>query len=271
MWKVLLFLSSVWATDPVTTAIEKAQSLALKKDRTGAAKVLSQAIDEAAPPLRGRSRLIEAQVGIGKMFFTDKGQKLFESGQSSMYETPEIAMNHYRDSLALEGDNLLLIDNITRIQLAKQDCAAAAQTIQKARALYPYAPEPAVLELRTLICQKNFESFREKMKSIPTLERGQEAFVRYLVAQDLLQQKMWRKASDVLTKVSEDEPLFPETYYWLSRAGQETGADIEPSAQKYISLCKGLTVRERKKYSLEPRLCVNLKEVEDELAKKTAL
>lgn len=271
MWKVVFLIATVWAADPIATAIERAQALALKKDRAAAAEVLNQAIEATTPPLKGRARLIESQASIAKMFFTDKGQKLFESGQSAMYENPDIALNQYREAAKLEGDNLLLIDNIARILLAKQDCGGAVQSLEKARTLYPYAAEPAVLELRALVCQKNFEAFREKMKSAPTLEKGQDAFVQYLVAQDLLQQKMWRKASEVLNKVSEDEPQFPETYYWLTRAGQEIGRDTENWAQKYVSLCKGITVRERKRFSLEPRLCTNLKEVEDELAKKAEI
>lgn len=271
MWKAFFIIATVFASDPIHTAIEKAQALAVKKDRAGAAKVLNQAIENTTPPLRGRSRLIEAQIGIAKLFFTDKGQKLFEAAQSSMYDNPDIALNQYREAMNLEGENLLVVDNIARIQLAKLDCAGAGQTLQAARKLYPYAPEPAVLELRALVCQKNFETFREKVKSTPPLDKGQDAYVQFLVAQDLMQQKMWRKASDVLTKVSEEEPLFPETYYLLMRAGQEIGRDTEPWAQRYISLCKGITSRERKKFSLEPRLCVNIKEVEDDLAKKTDL
>ena len=271
MWSALLFSIAAYASDPVSVAIEKAQSLAVKKDRAGATKVLNQAIEATTPPLKGRSRLIETQMNIAKIFFTDKGQKLFEAGQSAMYENPDIALNHYRDATVLEGENILLIGNIARIQLAKQDCAGAAQTVKKARQLYPHASEPAVLELRALVCQKDFEAFREKIKSTPPLDKGQDAYVQYLVAQDLLQQKMWRKASDILTRVSEEEPHFPETYYLLLRAGQEIGRETEPWAQRYVSLCKGLTARERKKFSLEPRLCVNMKEVEDELAKKTDL
>lgn len=266
-----ILISSLLNADPVTSAVEEAQGLALKKNRQEAAQVLNKAIEAAAPPLRGRSRLIDVQAGIAKVFFTDKGQKLYELGQSTMYESPDLAMNQYKEALALEDNNILILDNMARIQLSKGDCAGAVQTLQKARALFPFAPEPAVLELRALVCQKNFEAFREKIKALPALEKEQEPFVQYLVAQDFLQQKMWRKATDILVKVSEEEPQFPEAYYLLTRAGAELSRDTDGAAQKYVSLCKGLTLRVRKRFSLEPRLCVNVKEVEDELAKKTDL
>ena len=268
MW-IVLFSTFLWAADPVTTAIDQSQSLALKKDRQKAAAVLSQAIGETRPPLKGRARLIETLDNIAKVFFTDKGQKLFELGQSAMFENPEMALGQYREALTLEGDNILILDSIAKVQLGKADCAGAATTVQKARALDPYAGEPAVLELRTLVCQKNFDDFRAKLKLLPPVEKSQDWFVQYLVGQDFLQQKMWRKATEVLLKVSEEEPQFPEPYYWLTKAGTEAGRDTDPWAEKYVSLCKGISLRARQRFSLEPRLCVNAKEVEDELAKKS--
>ncbi|MGZ3722254.1 MAG: tetratricopeptide repeat protein [Bdellovibrionales bacterium] len=270
---ILIFtlIANMWAADPISTAIEQAQSLALKKNRQEATAVLNKAIAAAAPPLRGRGKLIETEGAIAKVFFTDKGQRLYESGQSTMYDTPDAALNQYKEALTFEDNNILILDNIARVQLAKQDCAGAQATLQKVFAMYPFASEPAILELRTLICLKNFEAFRERLKALPTLEKGQEFYVQLLVAQDLLQQKMWRKASDILQKVAEEDPKYPETYYYLTKAGQELGHDIEGWAAKYISLCKGVALRERKHYSLEPQICAGTKEIEDVLSKKADL
>lgn len=268
---VFSLIANIWAADPISTAIEQAQSLAVKKNRREATAVLNKAIIAAAPPLRGRSKLIEAELSIAKVFFTDKGQRLYESGQSTMYDTPDTALNQYKEALTFEDNNILILDNIARVQLAKQDCNGAQATLQKVFALYPFASEPAILNLRALICLRNFEVFREKLKTLPALEKGQEFYVQVLVAQDLLQQKMWRKASDILQKVSEEDPKYPETYYFLTKAGLELGHDVEGWAAKYISLCKGVTLRERKHYSLEPQLCSATKEIDDVMSKKTDL
>jgi predicted Zn-dependent protease len=270
---VFSLIANLWASDPISSAIEQAQAAALKKNRAEATTILNKAIDAAAPPLRGRAKLIEAEASIAKVFFTDKGQRLYEAGQSSMYDTPDAAMNQYKEALTFEDNNILILDNMARIQLAKQDCAGAATTMQKTRALYPFASEPAVLELRTLLCQKNSELFHEKARTLPTLEKGQDLYLLFFAGQDLLQQKMWRKASDVLQKVVDEDPKFPEPYYFLTKAGAELGRDIEPAATKYLSLCKGVTARERKRYSLEPQICAQsqVKELEDVLSKKTDL
>ena len=87
--------------------------------------------------------------------------------------------------------------------------------------------------------------------------------------QDSLLQKFSRKAFDAALKVTEEQPGFPEPYFVLVKSGTELNRDVEPYLQKYVSLCKAVTIRERKRYSLEPRLCLNLKEAEDELAKKS--
>ena len=78
-----------------------------------------------------------------------------------------------------------------------------------------------------------------------------------------------KKAFDAETKIAEEQPGFPESFYVLAKAAAELNKETDVYLQKYISLCKALTFRERKKYSLEPKMCANLKEAEDELAKKS--
>ena len=264
-------IANLWASDPVSTAIEQAQAAAVRKNRLEAVTILNKAIAAAAPPLRGRVKLIETENAIAKIFFTDKGQRLFEAGQSSMYDSPDTAMNQYREALNLEDNNILVLINIARLQMIKQDCAGAQVTLAKARSLYAYAPDAALLELRTVICQKNFEVFREKLKSLPALEKGQEMYLQYFNAQDLLQQKMWRRASEILQKVSDEDPKFPEPYIYLAKAGEELGRDVEAFQTKYVSLCKNVSLRDRKRYAMEPLLCAQAKEVENALSQKVDL
>ena len=133
-----------------------------------------------------------------------------------------------------------------------------------------FRAETALLELRAALCQKNVETFREKLKSLPALEKGQEIFVQYYSAQDFLQQKMWRRASEILQKVSEEDPKFPETYHYLAKAGEELGRDVEQWQTKYVALCKGVSLRDRKRYAMK-QLCAQAKEVESALSKKTDL
>lgn len=260
-----LISSSAWGLDVVGAAVEQAQTWAVKKNRAEACSVLRRAI---ADNPKSAAKIVETLNQLSKVFFTDKGQKAFEAGQAVMFDNPDLAMNEFRRSLELEDNNLVVLTAIARIQVAKQDCRAAVETLTTARKLNPLSGEAAVLELRALLCSENNELLRDRMKSLPLLAKSEEGLVQYITAQDLLLQGQAKKANELLVKVSEENPQFPETYYYLARAGAELKKDVEMWQQKYVSLCKAVTVRERKKFSLEPRLCFALKEVEDELSRK---
>jgi predicted Zn-dependent protease len=271
MWLIsLLVIFSAQALDPVQTAIEHAQGLALKKNRKEACATLQEALTNTpAPAKSSRTKLSEALSQISKVFFTDKGQKAYESGQSMMFDNPDMALVQFRDALTLEDGNIAVLASIAKIQLMKQDCEGARATIEKARLINPVAAEPAVLELRTLVCEKRFEGLREKARQLPALDKWEEQYVQYILAQDALHNETPKKAFEALNKIVEEQPQFPESYLYLARAGSELKKENEPWLQKYISLCKAVTAKERKRYSLEPRLCANMKEAEDELAKKS--
>ena len=261
----------VGATDPSASAIEKAQALVLKKNRVEACAVLRRAWGELPAYSKARIKISEALNQISKMFFTDKGQKIFEAGQASMWITPDMALAQFNEALALEDKNIQVLNNLARVQLIKQDCDGAIQSLLTARTLNPAAADSAVLELRAYQCKQNFELLREKAKSLPTLDKWEESYVQYLLAGDALQQKLFKKAYDSLSKISEENPQFPESYLLLAKAATELNRDSEPFLEKYVSLCKAAGPREKKKFALEPHLCSQLKEAEDELAQKKTI
>lgn len=270
MWFLLLIALNVQALDTTAASVEQAQTLALKKNRKDACATLVRALNALPAPAKGaRTKLTDALQQLSKVFFTDKGQRTFESGQSQMFENPEVALAQLKEALAIEDDNIVILNSLAKIQLVKQDCDGAAASLARARALNPLAGETAVLSLRTLLCQNNITEMRDRAKALPTLEKWEDQFVRYLMAQESLQAGSAKKAFDSLSRVAEEQPQFPETYFYLARANSEMERDNEPQLQKYISLCKAVTAKERKRFSLEPRLCAHLKEAQDELAGKS--
>lgn len=269
---ILLLTWQAYAADPISTAIEQAQGMALKKNRKESCAILNRAFQNTPAQMRGRSKLIETLHQVSKVFFTDKGQKLFEAAQVMLFENPDMALTQLREAQILEDENILVLGNLARAQIIKQDCDSALVTLEMARALNPHAAESALLELRALLCAKRFELFQTKLKlaSAPggtgNGERWDQAFGQYLSAQEQLRQNATNKAFELLSKVTEDFPQFPEAYYYLARAGQSLERDAVPWLQKYSSLCKGVTLRERKKFSLEPQLCLKMREVDEELS-----
>lgn len=269
LYLFLTLLTSAFAADSVTSAIDQAQAFALKKNRQEACSVLQRALSTTPTALKSRAKLTESLTQIATVFFTDKGQKAFESGQALLWDSPDMALTQFRQALELEDNNIQLLGSVARVQLLKMDCEGALASVQTARKINPYDAEIAVLEVRGHICAMKYDLAREKIKTLPPLDKWQASYVQFLGAQDSLLQKFPRKAFDAALKVTEEQPGFPEPYFVLVKSGTELNRDVEPYLQKYVSLCKAVTIRERKRYSLEPRLCLNLKEAEDELAKKS--
>lgn len=265
---LLLFNSALAgaATDSISSTIEQAQALALKKNRKEACALLNRAYQATPSQVRGRSKILETLNQISKVFFTDKGQKLFESGQVMLYENADMALTQLREAQGLEDENILILSHVARAQIIRGECDGALLNIEMARSLNPFATEPAVLELRALLCAKRYDQFRDKAKSITSSDKWDQGFIQYLQAQEHLRLNASHKAYEMLLKVTDEFAQFPEGFYQLAKAGKALDKDVLPWLQKYSVLCKGVTFRERKKFGYEPQLCTRMKEVDEELA-----
>lgn len=259
------------ALDPAAAAIDQAQALVRKKDRLGACAILNRAFaDTPSFAKSNRARLAEALSQMSRIFFSDKGQRAFESGQSMMFENPEMALAQFHEALTNEDHNLALLENIAKIHLLRQECDLAGAEVTKGRALNPLAAEVALLELRLSSCPKPTSQLpSEKVRALPTLDKWQDSYVQYLQSEAALEGQAFKKALDLATRVTEAAPQFPAAYLVLGYASAGLGRDPEPALKRYIALCKAIGPRDRRRFSLEPRLCTHQKEVEDELAKKT--
>lgn len=270
MWIISALFSLALALDPGNGAgisvIEQAQALALKKNRTEACAVLKRALATSSAPA-ARAKLKEALQQISRVPFTDKGQRNFEGGQAVLFENPELALTQFKDALTLEDGNVAVRLGLARVYVIRNDLDAARTELKLARELNPYDSEVALLDARAMVGQKNFELSRERLKGVPAADRWQEAFASYLQAQDYLQQGQGARAAEILNRVIGEAPKFPEAHYYLARADRPRAA--ESHLRHYVGLCRTLTARDRRTFALEPRLCANQKEAEDELAKKS--
>lgn len=264
----LFFSVMARASDLVQPSIDQAQALALKKNRVEACAILQKTIQALPNGGKGRSKLAESIKHISTVFFTDKGQRQFEAGLAVMWESPDIALEQFKQALELEDQNTLVLSNIARIQIMKQDCEQASVNISAARKLNAFDGDLIVLDARANTCLGKYEILRDKNKT-QGLDKWQQAMLWQLQAQENLEQKSWRKAHELAQKVAQELPGFPEAQFVLLKAGSELGKDVDEATQRYITLCKAITNKERKQFSLEPRLCASLKDVENEFGKKT--
>lgn len=251
--------------------IEQAQEKALQKHRQEACVILNQAIEAAKSQPKQRTKLIEFLDSVSTQFFTDKAQRLYQSAQSVLFDTPDLAITRLKEALEGEDENVLVNLALARAYLFKGDYSSAEKVLSKAKELHPAHWDASVLQLTLLTAQKKFEVVRESLRVLsPPVDKSQEIYVKQIVAQDFMDQEMTAKAVETLTKATELDANYPEAYYFLTRAAQALGTPNEEWARKYVSLCKGLDAKVRRKYANEPALCSRLKEVEDELSKKPA-
>jgi len=258
---------SAGAGDPVTATIEQAQSYALKKNRDEAAALLRRAIDVTASRT-ARVRLRETLHQIARVFFTDQGQRAFETGQTILFENPDAALIRLREAAALENGNLSVRLALIKVYLLKQDCAAARSEVVSARALDPADGDGFALEARAFACDHQPLLHHDVTAAPSSLTRWQEQFVAYVHARESLHQGSPARAAESLARVAAEFPRFPEARFYLARAEAAAGGGGEDALRKYVGLCKVITGRDRREYGLEPRVCSHQKEAEDELAKK---
>jgi hypothetical protein len=263
-----LICALLHAADPTAVAIARAQDAAIRKDRAQASSILREALQHTGSRT-ARQRIGEALAQVTRIFFTDQGQRAFETGQTALQDSPEAALPAFREALRLEDGNVAVRLGLARYHLVRQDCAAAASEVAEARRLDPLDGDAAALDLRVMICQHSFTGLREKVRRLPPLTKWQSSFVAYVQAREMLEQGANRRAAEALGRVVADFPRFPEARFYLSRA-DATRASGEDSLRRYVALCRSFTGRDRREFALEPRACVHQKEAEDELAKKPA-
>ena len=265
---LLLIFSRARAADSVGVVIDRAQTLAAAKKRGEATAMLRRALD-ANTPRAQRARLREALGQVARVFFTDQGQRAFETGQAELFENPDAAAVRLRDALTHEDGNVVVRLTLAKFYLLKQNCAAARAEITGVRAMNPEDADAAALELRAMACDHAYNGMREKVRALPPLGRWQTAFVNYVQARAWLHEGAGPRAAEALARVNVDFPRFPEAYYYAARAEGARGAG-EDALRKYVGLCRGITGRDRREFALEPRACARLKEAEDELANKSS-
>jgi predicted Zn-dependent protease len=257
-----LFLSlppAFAAVEPWTGIIQDAQKSALAKNRKVATAKLIEALKTEKYPPKGRAKVQEALKNISEMFFTDKGQRLFETGQSSFYESADTALTRFREALEVEDSNLTILAAMSRAQLSKKDCAASEGTLKTAMQINPYSDTVKFLRAKTYLCNKSATEAATLLKTEPL----EDPVVAVTLASAFFEQGISKDAMILLQKAAKQDSSFPEVHYWLWKVNDENPEAAEEQGLKYVALCKNMNLRTRQKYVNEPRLCAQTQEVED--------
>jgi hypothetical protein len=199
---------------------------------------------------------------LSSVFYTDKAQAIFSQGESLVDLKTKDAIDKFQEALKLEEGNMSVLKAIARAQLRLDDCRGADATLKSAESYDSVSGEVQLLKLQTLKCQKDFEALSEKLTSKDLDIEGFERYTKAFVLDDAIRKKDFKKVRQILASWESLAPDYPEVYFWKWQIGLELNTPERLSGEKYLQLCKALSVRKRKSFNLDVDLCKNTDEVE---------
>lgn len=214
---------------------------------------------------------IEEGRRLATFFITENGQKLFELGESMSDTNPLLAEEKYKESLKTEGPNLKILNALSLLKLRSNQCDEARQWNQKALDTFDRMVEVQAVALQVMACEDNFEGISKKLEGYkedsPVLKIP---VVQLLKARAKIQSGMTKEGLEILRLASEGKNTFPDVWYWRWKLDPEQGHIQRTYLEKYITICKKMTPRLKRKYRESGVVCEKLPEAEKALKKSGA-
>lgn len=243
--------------------ISKARHLILQKDRLKATRILQQAIRSKNFSEPHIAQLTKALEDLSFLFLTDEGQKEFQLGESLYYSGQRGALVHYEKAHGLEPRNIQVVQALARVFLREDQCTKSLQIAQKGFEINPYDKVLSYFQIRALYCLDRAEQAKnltlQWKKSLSSFKLQLTA----LQVERLFKEGSREKAFQVAQKLVVMDRKYPRGHYWLWRTRPVDEGLEEEDAQRYLSLCKSLDSKMRRKYKYEPRVCGFIAEVDD--------
>lgn len=263
MYQLLIPLLCVFLGRPADAAptretaqdlVIKAQNLALQKDRLQATRLLIRGVEKEAG--EGRKKLLAALKEISEIFFTEKGQQVFERGQTLRGAALPSAIEKLREAWALEVGNTVVGRALVRSLLQAGQCEEASELADKVLSYNPYSEELSLSLSQALICNGKVPDGLIILKRLEQRKGPLRLYVETLKAQAALFDGKLDVASEHLRKAEDLDSLFPEIHYWRGQVLLKSKVDPRASLEKYVALCAKVEPKIRLKYEAEPRLCL---------------
>lgn len=243
-------------------AIVKAQKLFVENKRSQATLVLREALLKEKSATPAHRELSEALRELSSRFLTDRGQKLFELGETLALQNPKGAADRYREALTVEDKNTQILLALSLSLLAQQKCSEAEQTLTEAITEFPGYWEAQLLLAPTLLCLDKPQDFSAQLVRLERADAIPKWWLKYYRARFLLAEEQPLAARALLENVRSEEKSFPESYYWIWSAEKEALSPPVHLAQKYVSICKNLSKKARTQFKFEPNLCREIEKVD---------
>ncbi|WII72980.1 hypothetical protein QJS83_03730 [Bdellovibrio sp. 22V] len=246
--------------------IEKAYNLSLQRDRQQALNILTNALQKETRP-QAIAELKKTVNEVSHIFFSDKAQQLYETGVSLRKTELNQAFDKMTEASRIEPDNFLIVTELAHLMIAKGDCKAAQELVQKQLALVGFDEELKLTSAQALACMGKWTDYQKLADSVLIKRSPQQKFWWALETEKFLTAKNFAKAQEALSNMKKSDEKYPELFYWawkLEYAAKKAKANTD-EAQKYVMTCKNISAIQYRQYMIDPMLCRRLTEVEGEL------
>ncbi|WP_374076601.1 tetratricopeptide repeat protein [Bdellovibrio bacteriovorus] len=244
--------------------IEKAYNLSLQRDRQQALNILSSAIQRETRP-QAVAELKKTVSEVSNIFFSDKAQQLFETGVSLRKTDLNQALDKVTEASRIEPDNFSIVSEMARLMIAKGDCKAAQETVQKQLAIVSFDEDLKLSLAQALACQGKWVEYQKIADSVVIKRSPQQKFWWALEMDKFIGAKNLTKAQEALGSLKKSDEKYPESFYWIWKFDQAQKRTNLDEAQKYVMTCKNISANQYRQYMIDPMLCRRLTEVESEL------
>lgn len=265
----IFFKEIGWAqkTETYKDIIEKAYNISLQRDRIQATSLLISALKRETKK-EGRKELQTALEKVSTVFYSDKAQQIFETGNSLFWTDPSQAQAKLIDANQLESGNLVVEMTLIRSLLAVNKCSVASRNLEKNQEIIDFFEDLQLLQAQIMICNSKFEEYKiEKQKQNQKRQDEIGLWWSLLDVEYFFRSSLFSSAMDALRDLEKKWASYPEIYFWKHKIEVENKVNSEETAQKYTSLCKAISPRQQRSFSRDPWLCRRITEVENYLKK----
>ncbi len=262
---LILLLTNCWGAiaspnvkETYKDIIQKAQTLSLQQQRLQAAQVLQRALENETSK-KAHTELLKTLQDLSTLFYTEKGQSVYEYGRSLFRSAPIEASEKFTEALKLEGDNVAVILQSARLNLLMGRCDDADVAATDGLKINPYEQDFFLIQAQARTCTQ------KQAEALLVLKKVPESVYAYVTrAQIAFLQKEYEEASSYIALAKAADPNFPEIYLWDMQIRKKEGEPFENQILKYTRACKAMTTKDYLRYEKEPRICSESKNLEAE-------
>ncbi len=250
--------------------IEKAAHLSIQKERLSALSLLKNALKKEAKRSQGTKELQQALNDHAFIFYSEKAQQLHELALSMQTSDLNIALSKIKEATLLEPDNFSIEMAHSRILIAMGDCQKSIDRLQKYREYWTYVEELRMAAVQSFACLgKVADAINSKTQAE---NKNAELSQMWLSIDAEIQYRLGNLTKGLdLIQSSNLKKTNPEIYFWKWKFESELKMTSEKSGREYLTMCKSLSVRQKRDLLSEPNLCLRTQEVENYLKKMNNL